>query len=101
MQPIGNKGKHNYHGLTPQNIFDALATMKQSTEIELSYGNRYLIVTLATVFNDINLVVIITPEGYLKNEKKTIVNRIITIYPKNKKMSINTGSYVQNSILYH
>ena len=85
MQPIGNKGKHNYHGLTSQNIFDALATMKQSTEIELSYGNRYLIVTLATVFDDINLVVIITPEGYLKNETKTIVNRIITIYPKNKK----------------
>ena len=84
MQPIGNKGKHNYHGLTPQNIFDALVTMKQSTEIELSYGNRYLIVTLATIFDDINLIVIVTPEGYLKNETKTIVNRIITIYPKKK-----------------
>ena len=85
MQPIGNKGKHNYHGLTPQNIFDALVTMKQSTEIDISYDNRYLIVTLATVFDDINLVVIVTPTGNLKNNTKMIVNRIITIYPKKKK----------------
>ena len=85
MQPIGNKGKHNYHGLTPQNIFDALSTMKSSKEVDVSYDNRYLIVTLATVFDDINLVIIVTPKGYLKNNPKTVVNRIITIYPNNKK----------------
>ena len=85
MQPIGNKGKHNFHGLTPKNVFDALVTMKCSKEIYVSYDNRYLIVTLATVFDDINLVVIVTPNGSLKNNSKTVVNRIITIYPKNKK----------------
>ena len=85
MQPIGNKGEHNYHGLTPQNIFDALATMKLSKEIDVSYDNRYLIVTLATVFDDINLVIIVTPKGYLKTNPKAVVNRIITIYPNNKK----------------
>ena len=85
MQPIGSKGKHNFHGLTPENVFDALITIKQSTEIEVSYDNRYLIVTLATVFDDINLVVIVTPSGNLRNNSKTIVNRIITIYPKKKK----------------
>ena len=85
MQPVGEKGKHNYHGLTPLDILNALVSMKQSTEIEVSYDNRYLIVTLATVFDDVNLVVIVTPKGYLKNDSKTIVNRIITIYPKKKK----------------
>ena len=85
MQPIGSKGRHNFHGLTPEDVYNALLTMKYSKEVDVSYDNRYLIVTLATVFDDVNLVVIVTPEGSLKNESKTIVNRIITIYPKNKK----------------
>ena len=82
---IGNKGKHNFHNLAPKNIYDALVTMKLSKEIEVSYDNRYLIVTLATVFDDVNLVVIVTPIGNLRDNSKAIVNRIITIYPKKKK----------------
>ena len=85
MQPIGNKGKHNFHNLAPINIYDALVTMKLSKEIEVSYDNRYLIVALATVFDDVNLVVIVTPIGNLRDNSKAIVNRIITIYPKKKK----------------
>ena len=100
MQPVGDKGKHNYHGLTPQNIFDALVTMKQSTEIEVSYDNRYLIVTLATVFDDINLVVIVTPMGYLKTIQKQLLIESLQFIQKRKNEN-RTGLLRTPWILYH
>ena len=84
MQPIGGSGKHNHHGLTPKDVFNTLSSIKTSTEIHVSYDDRYLIVTLATIFDDVNLAVVVTPKGSLKGNWKTIVNRIITIYPYKK-----------------
>lgn len=84
MKPIGGKGQHHFHGLTSKNIFDALRTMKDSTDIRVSYGERYIIVTLATVFDNINVAVIVTPKGTIKADTKHNVTRIITLYPYNK-----------------
>ena len=80
MQPIGGKGKHNYHGLTPKEIYDALRTMRHSKDITLSYDRRYLIVTLATILDGANLIAIVKPDCKLQNEPGTII-KIITIYP--------------------
>ena len=85
MQPIGGKGKYNYHGLTPDKVYDAIATLRFSTDVTLSYDDRYLIVTLATVFDDINIAIVITPKGTKKNNPKNYINKIITIYPYKKK----------------
>ena len=85
MQPIGGKGKHNYHGLTPDKVYDAIATLRFSTDVTLSYDDRYLIVTLATVFDDINIAIVITPKGTKKNNPENYINKIITIYPYKKK----------------
>ena len=40
MQPIGGSGKHNYHGLTPENVYEAISTMRHSKNVTLSYDNR-------------------------------------------------------------
>ena len=85
MQDVGEKGKHHYHGLSPQDIYNALNTIKYSKDVTLSYDNRYVIVTLASVFNGANLVVIVAPGSSLINDYNADIIKIITIYPHNKK----------------
>ena len=85
MQPVGGTGKHNHHGLTPQNLFDALSSIKSPKEIYVSYDNRYLIVTLATIIDGANLVVIVQPNCPLNNNLLANAIKVITIYPKKIK----------------
>lgn len=85
MQPVGGKGQHNYHGLSPNNVYDALTTIRFSNDVTLSYGDRYLIITLATVFDDINIAIVITPKGTQRVNPKKSINKVITIYPYKKK----------------
>ena len=87
MQPIGGKGRHHYHGLSPENVFETLSTIRFSKDVTVSYDDRYLILTLATIFDEINIAVVVTPKGHSINIKNKEINRIITIYPygKNKK----------------
>ena len=84
MQPVGSKGKHHHpHGLSPNDIYNALSTIKNSEDITISYDNRYIIVTLATISDDANLVVIVSPDCSLLSNAKSKITKIITIYPKN------------------
>ena len=104
MQPVGGKNKHNHHGLTPQNVFDALNTMHLSTDISISYDNRYIVVTLATVFDGIKIAVIVSPSSALENDLEANVTKIITIYPYHKrgtkKMRTGRGFCAHRWILY-
>lgn len=84
MQPVGGKGKHHYHNLSPENLYEALSTLRYSEKVTLSYDNRYVIVTLATIAGGINIAAIVTPEGHAKQLLKRKVVRIITIYPCDK-----------------
>ena len=74
-------GKHHHHGLRPENIYEALSTMRYSKNISISYDNRYVIVTLASIKEDLNLAVIVEPGGSLKDNAKANIIRIVTIYP--------------------
>lgn len=85
MQPVGGKGRHHYHGLSPENVFETLATIRFSKNVTVSYDDRYLILTLATIFDEINIAVVVTPKGYSMDSKIKNINRIITIYPYGKK----------------
>lgn len=88
MQPLGGKGKHNYHNLSPIDVYNALRTIKDSTEISVSYDNRYVIVTLATIFDEANLVVIVSPNSFINDYPNVEITKIVTIYPiKNKKLT--------------
>ena len=85
MQPTGKKGKHNYHGLSPEKVYEALSTIRFSKDVIVSYDERYLILTLATIFSDVNIAIIVTPKGSSKIKHNQMINRIITIYPYRKK----------------
>ena len=80
MQPLGGKGKHHFHNLKPEEIFDTLEQLKYSKNISLSYDGRYLIITLSSNGLD-QSAVIIEPNGSLKGIKGLNVARIVTIYP--------------------
>lgn len=84
MQPLGGRGKHHYHDLSPENVYEALSTMRYSENVILSYDNRYVIVTLATIANGISIAAIITPTGRTKELMNKNIVRIITIYPSEK-----------------
>ena len=86
MEPLEKEGKHHHtHGLSPEDIFNALSSIKNSNDVSVSYDNRYVIVTLAIVSDGANLVVIVDPDCPITNGSKTKIIKIITIYPKNKK----------------
>ena len=87
MQPVGRIGLHPHtHGLSPEEVFSALSTIKDSKDISISYDNRFIIVTLATISDGANIVVIVSPNCPLLNNANAGIIKIITIYPfKNKK----------------
>ena len=85
MHPIGGKGKHHYHGLTPNNILEALKTMRHSKDVNLSYDGRYIIISLAKDVNEKYLAIIVDPNGTTKDSRNKRVARIVTIYPQKKK----------------
>ena len=84
MQPLGGRGKHHFHNLSPTNIYDALHSIKDSKEVIVSYDNRYVIVTLSTFNESTNIAVVVTTNALL-NSGKTKVLKIITLYPQDKK----------------
>ena len=84
MQPLGGKGKHHYHNLTPENVFEALSTMHHSENVTLSYDDRYVIVTLAKIAGGINIAAVVTPKGSSVQKLNRNVIRIITMYPCSK-----------------
>ena len=84
-QPIGGSGRHHYHGLAPEDVYEALYGIRNPKEVKMSYFGRYIIVTLATFNNRVPLAVIVDPESNLQNQRATNIIRIVTIYPYNKK----------------
>ena len=85
MQPVGGKGSHHYHGLTPEQVYGALSRLKYSKEIYTSYEDRYIVITDVAITNEVKLIVIVTPNAVLYKERKDNVAVIITIYPSDSK----------------
>ena len=85
MQPVGRQGKHHYHGLTPEDVYNALSRLQYSKEVHPSYEDRFIVITDIVVKDDVRLVVIVTPNETLVKEGIDNVVVIITIYPSNRK----------------
>ena len=112
MQPIGNSGSHNFHELTPEDIYYALNNVLDPECIIKVKNERYAIIpTYISSFDEPLMIVIEIKTGLIEN-KNANINKIVTIYPKSnlddylekldekeilyKKMSINTGSNCLN-----
>lgn len=82
MQPIGKTGTHNYHGLTPDDIFNALNSLEEPYCIFKVKNERYAVIPVyISSHNEYLMVVIETSCGLITNANANI-NKIVTIYPK-------------------
>ena len=84
MQPVGGKGKHNYHGLTHENVYNALIRMRYSQNIITTFDDRYVVITDVVVVDDVKLLIIVSSDTTIVSESLDSVITIITIYPSDK-----------------
>ena len=84
MQPTGGKGRHNYHELTAEDVFMALISIKDPYAILESEDNKYRIISIEeSHFNEL-LLTIVQVEANLIQDSSARINKIVTIYPKDK-----------------
>ncbi len=84
MQPLGGRGRHNYHNLEPNEIFSALVELKNSKNITSSFDGRFLIITLAATSKGIPIAIVVEPNAELSWDRNIRITKIITIYPHKK-----------------
>ena len=85
MQPVGGKGRHNYHGLTSEDIYESLSSINEPDLILFNSNNRYsLVTTYISHFGEPVLIIVEVKSGLIKNQNARI-NKIITMFPKSKK----------------
>lgn len=100
MQEIGESGKmHNYHGLTPEDIVDALNSMIDPYAIfETKYARYAIVTTTITHFKEQLMVIIEVGSGVYLDVNANI-NKIITMYPK-RNVDIMLNGLDKKDILF-
>ena len=99
MQPQGNAGAHNYHNLTPKDIYDALNLIINPYAIFRVKNERYAVVPVfISSFNE-PLMVVIETGSELINKQNANVNKIVTMYPKSDIDNYLEG-FKEKDILY-
>ena len=85
MQPTGRKGTHNYHGLMPEDVYNALSRIKYSKNVYSSFDDRYVVITDVFVTEEVRLIVIVSSDTTVAAQELNNVVSIITIYPSDKE----------------
>ena len=99
MQAVGSKGKHNYHGLTEDDILMALSSFKNPKYFFITKNYRYAIITTENSHFNIPLFVVIEIGAGTKENAKANIYKIVTIYPKDNYESV-VKSLNKKDILY-
>ena len=82
MQPLGEKGGHNYHDLSPEDIVDALSSITEPYCILKTEISQYAILsTTISHFGEPLMVIIEVGAGLDKNINANI-NKLVTMFPK-------------------
>ena len=82
MQPLGNKGGHNYHDLSPKDIVDALSSITEPYCVLKTEISQYAILsTSISHFGEPLMVIIEVGAGLDKNINANI-NKLVTMFPK-------------------
>lgn len=83
MQPIGKKAHHHFHGLTSENILATLNSLSEPYCVLQTGINRFSILSTFEE-NRKRLITIIEIDATLAGFPFAKINKIITIYPKDR-----------------
>ena len=97
MQPLGSKGKHNFHGLLPEEIYDSLHDLQNARCIARVCDTRTVIVTSIVASCGDPIVVIVETGSSLTFNRNANINKIVTLYPK-KKLDTYLSKISKNNI---
>jgi len=84
MQPLGDRGKHNFHGLKAEDIFSALKSIKKPYCVFICKESRIAIATIVENCNKDKLLLIIELHSGLENDRFANINKLVSLYPKKK-----------------
>ena len=84
MQPLGAKGKHNFHGLSPEEIYDSLHDLQNTKCIASVYESRFVIVTSVIASCGDPIIAIVETGSPLTLNRNANINKVVTLYPKKK-----------------
>ena len=82
MQPVGDSGSHNYHGLSSQDIVDAINGIERPYCVFRAKRGRLAIVPVSLGDATEPLMIVIEIGSGLIVNSRANINRVITIYPK-------------------
>ena len=82
MQPMGGKDQHNYHELTPEDVFMALSSIKDPKCVFITGDNRYALISIELSHFDLPLMLVIETEASLIEKWDASINKVVTIYPR-------------------
>ena len=83
MQPVGEKNHHHFHNLTTENVLETLKTLSNPYCVLQTESNRLSILSTYEK-NGKRLVTIIEIDTVLLGLSAAKINKIITIYPKDR-----------------
>lgn len=89
MKATGGRGRHNYHGLTPTEIVEALSSLKAQKNVYSSKKNNGDVIIVSSIIAECGypIIVIIELNACLKNTNITTINKIKSVYPKRNFVS--------------
>ena len=82
MMDIGNKGRHNSHGLTVDDVYMALQSIRDPRYVYIAKEGRYAIISSKLSHFNLPLLIVIEVGAGILGDVDANINKIITIYPK-------------------
>ena len=82
MQPVGDSGSHNYHGLSAEDILESINMLMKPYCIIKAKNNRFIFVPIFISSFSAPLMIVVEVGASLINNKTAGINKIVTIYPK-------------------
>lgn len=86
MQKSGSNNSHNFHNMTPEDVYDAISsiTNPKAIYVSLRISNRFIIVTTTLFKKKTNIIIVIEKDASASWNRKAFINKLVTIYPKDK-----------------
>ncbi len=84
MQPLGARGKHNFHGLSPEEVYDSLRDLQSAKCVVNVYESRFVIVTSIIAACGDPIIAVVETGSSLTLNRNANINKVVTLYPKKK-----------------